>query len=80
MRVRFGRGKTEYGSGVSITLTGDEVARAIITYLVARDVTVFGPRTVRVNGELCKKGHVYVDPSGSVIAHGRHFSGDGNYD
>jgi len=53
-------------NGVSIQLTGDEVAIAIDAYLVARGVNVSGPRTVLVNGRLCERGEVYVDPSGSV--------------
>jgi hypothetical protein len=53
-------------NGVSIQLTGDEVAIAIDAYLVARGVNVSGPRTVLVNGRLCELGEVYVDPSGSV--------------
>ena len=35
MNVQFGKGKTEYGTGVQIDLTGDEVATAISAYLVA---------------------------------------------
>lgn len=57
--------------GVMIKLTGDEVAHAIDVYLVAMDVCVRGPRTVRVNGKLCQKGRVYVDPSGFVIHKGK---------
>lgn len=52
--------------GITIELTGDEVALAIDTYLKARGINVFGPRTVRVNGELCQEGTVHVDPSGKV--------------
>jgi hypothetical protein len=70
MDVRFGEGASIYGTGVEIQLTGDEVATAIDAYLVAHGVHVEGPRTVRVNGELCESGQVYVDPRGSVIANG----------
>ncbi len=56
-----------FGRGVSIELNGDEVATAIDAYLKAHRVHVSGPRTVTVNGELCERGRVYVDPSGFVI-------------
>ena len=61
--------------GVDIELTGNEVATAIDAYLVARGVIVRGPRTIRVNGELCETGSVYVDPSGKVIDNGTEYSG-----
>lgn len=78
MRVKYGNGPTEYGSGVDIELTGDEVATAIFAFLVAHGVHVDGPRTVTVNGELCETGRVYVDPIGFVIdAEGQKFSGKG---
>lgn len=80
MEVRYGDGKTEYGPGVSIELTGDEVATAIDAYLVAHGVYVSGPRTISVNGDLCDDGQVYVDPSGFVIANGKRFSGRGQED
>lgn len=79
MIVKRGKGRTEYGPGVHIELTGDEVATAIDAYLVAHDVHVSGPRTITVNGGLCKSGHVYVDPSGFVInAAGKKLFGRGN--
>lgn len=52
--------------GAVVELSGDEVATAIDAYLVARSVYVGGPRTVTVNGELCREGRVFVDPSGSA--------------
>ena len=61
--------------GVDIELTGNEVATAIDAYLVAHGVIVRGPRTIRVNGELCERGSVYVDPSGKVIDNGEEYSG-----
>lgn len=77
MRVARGRGKTQYGPGVDIDLTGDEVATAIDAYLVAHGVHIRGARTITVNGELCECGNIYVDPSGFVIANGEKFAGDG---
>lgn len=79
MIVKHGEGRTEYGPGVSIELTGDEVAVAIDAYLVAHGIYVSGPRTVTVNGELCDCGRVYIDPSGYVItADGKRISGRGH--
>ena len=78
MNVKYGKGSTAYGPGVSISLTSEEVATAIHAWLVAHNVYISGPRTTRVNGELCDYGHVYVDPSGFVISDGEKFSGRGN--
>lgn len=78
MNIQFGKGKTEYGTGVQIDLTGDEVATAIDAYLVAHGIIVDGARTIRVNGELCRQGQIYVDPSGRVIANGEGWSGRGH--
>jgi hypothetical protein len=80
MEVKYGDGTTMGGPGVSIELTGDEVATAIDAYLVAYGVHISGPRTVTVNGELCREGHVYVDPSGAVFADGQRFPGHGRGD
>ena len=77
MDVRRGEGTTEYGPGVSIDLTGDEVATAIAAYLVAHNIHVSGARTITVNGELCEVGRVYVDPSGFVIVDGQKIDGRG---
>lgn len=77
MQTKYGNGKTEYGPGVQINLTGDEVAVAIRAYLVAHDVYVSGPHTITVNGDRCKGGSVYVDPSGFVIDSGTEFNGRG---
>jgi len=77
MKVRRGKGTTEYGPGVEIKLTGAEVATAIDAYLVAHGVFVSGARTITVNGKLCEKGRVYVDPGGFVIHNGAKMSGDG---
>lgn len=77
MDVNYGGGKTQYGPGVSIELTGDEVATAIDAYLVAHGVHISGPRTISVNGAMCEAGHVYVDPSGFVVADGKRLAGRG---
>jgi hypothetical protein len=77
MEVRYGNGTTKFGPGVSIDLTGEEVARAISAYLVAMGVSIRGARTISVNGELCQTGHVYVDPEGFVIFNGQQFVGRG---
>lgn len=77
MEITYGKGATKYGPGVSINLSGDEVSTAISAYLVAHEVHVDGPRTITVNGELCSSGHIYVDPSGRVIAEGVEISGRG---
>ena len=77
MNVDYGEGKTEYGPGVQIVLSGDEVATAIDAYLVSQNICVSGPRTIFVNGGLIGSGQVYVDPSGFVIHKGEKFSGRG---
>jgi len=77
MHIKPGRGTTEFGPGVSISLSGTEVALAVSSWLVGQDIHIQGPRTITVNGELCEEGHVYVDPSGFVIAAGKEFSGRG---
>lgn len=77
MIIQHGTGSTEFGPGVRIELTGDDVATAIDAWLVAHDVHVSGPRTITVNGALCEQGEVYVDPSGFVITDGRKLSGRG---
>lgn len=80
MKVKHGKGKSQFGPGVSIKLTGDEVATAIHTYLVAHGIYISGPATVTVNGDLCVDGHVYVDPSGFVMSDGKRFNGCGTID
>ena len=80
MNIRYGRGTSEYGPGVDIFLTGDEVATAIAAYLTARDVNISGPATTRVNDTLCEIGNVYVDPSGFVVHRGNKISGRGRND
>lgn len=77
MKVKFGNGKTRFGPGVQITLTGNEVAIAIYAYLTAHDIHINGPATITVNGELCEFGGVYVDPNGKVVAKGKGWNGNG---
>jgi len=78
MNIDYGKGPTEYGPGVEISLTGDEIATAIDAYLVAHGVYVSGPRTITVSDELIDYGEVYVDPSGFVIDDGKKISGRGD--
>ena len=80
MKVKHGNGKTEYGPGVEIKLTGSEVAVAIDAYLVSHGIHVNGPRTITVNGKLCDKGRIYVDPVGTVMYNGKRFKGRGGID
>lgn len=80
MEVKFGAGKTQYGPGVEVNLTGDEVAVAIDAYLVSHGVIVRGSRTITVNGELCEAGRIYVDPSGFVMHEGQRLNGSGRTD
>ncbi len=75
MIVEPGKGTTKYGTGILINLTGDEVATAIDAYLVCHGVITNGPRTVKINGELCDDAYVYVNPAGSIIHEGTYISG-----
>lgn len=77
MKICHGKGTTIYGPGVSIHLSGDEVALAIEAFLVAHGIYVSGPRTTSVNDALCDHGHVYVDPSGFVIYKDEKIDGKG---
>jgi len=70
MKIKKGSGKSEYGPGINIELTGEEVATAILAWLTAHNVHIDGARTIRVNGEFCKVGSIYVDPSGFVAYKG----------
>jgi len=80
INVTYGKGTTKFGPGIQIDLTGVDVANAIFAYLVAHDINIFGPATINVNGELIKKGSVYVDPSGEVIAKGIKYNGRGTFE
>lgn len=77
MNIQYGDGKTEYGPGVQIDLTGEEVAIAIYAYLMAHNVVIDGPAIILVNGSLIKRGEMYVDPDGRVIYNGNLWSGKG---
>ena len=77
MRIKYGNGKTGFGHGVEIVLTGGEVAIAIDNYLYCKGVFIDGARTITVNAGLCESGKVYVDPSGSVVAKGKILRGRG---
>jgi hypothetical protein len=77
MNIQIGNGKTEFGPGVQIDLTGDEIATAVYAFLMSHNVIISGAATIRVNGELIENGEMYVDPSGYVIADGTKYSGRG---
>jgi len=76
MKITYGK-RNPLGTGVKISLTGNEVALAIDSWLMANDVRIFGPRSILINGEIGPCGFVYVDPLGFVISHGEEFSGRG---
>jgi hypothetical protein len=76
MKVKYGNGRTEYGPGVDIEMTGNDVVLAIYAYLTAHNIHISGAATITVNGKLCKYGNVYVDPSGFVVAKGKKFNGN----
>lgn len=75
MRIKKGKGTTEFGKGINIKLTGSEIATAIYTYLTAHDVHIQGAATIRINDELIAKGSVYIDPSGYVVSNGKKYNG-----
>lgn len=65
MKIDLGAA-TKYGQGVHIELSRDEVAMAIDAWVASQGVTIRGPRTITVGGKLCRRGKIYVDPSGEV--------------
>jgi len=77
VKIKYGKRRRGYYPGVVIDMDGDEVATAIDAYLTAHGVHISGPRTVRVNGEFCESGRIFVDPSGFVVARGKRFDGGG---
>lgn len=80
MQIKFGEVASQYGPGVAVELTGDELATAIDLYLYSQGVCVNGPRTTTVNGQMCQSARVYVDPSGDVMANGTRYNGNGRID
>jgi hypothetical protein len=54
MEIKKGKGSSEFGPGVEINLSGNELATAIDAYLVAHGIIVVGPRTIR-NCELSER-------------------------
>ena len=80
MNIKYGDGKTRFGPGVTIGLSGDEVATAIDSWLVAHGTHIRGPRTITVNGALIEDGNIYVDPSGFVVSDGEKYRGCGPVD
>lgn len=77
IEIDYGDGPTKYGPGVQIDMDGDELAKAIDLWLHAQGFTVRGPRTIRVNGELCESASCYVDPSAFVVFDGEKYPGSG---
>ena len=77
MKIRYGDGLTKYGPGITINLSGSEVATAIDAFLVAHGIAVRGPRTISVNEDLCRVGEIYVDPSGFIVSDGVKWDGRG---
>jgi hypothetical protein len=75
MRIKTGKGKTKFGTGIEIILTGEEIAIAIESYLVSHNIIIEGARTITVNNALCEYGRIYIDLSGFIIAKGKEYSG-----
>lgn len=79
MTIKHGKGTTQYGPGVEITLDANELALAIYAYLTARDTHISGARTILIDDSLVgdREIKVYVDPSGKVIKKGKVWYGEG---
>lgn len=75
MIIKKGDGKSKYGAGIDIKLSGEEIALAIDSYLYSHGIYIEGAATIRVNNDFCKFGSVYVDPSGNIIYKGKRISG-----
>ncbi len=71
MVISNGNGNTEYGMGISISLSSEQVCQALIKYIDELGVKIDGPRTITVNGKLVIGANIYVDPSGTISMHGR---------
>lgn len=79
VEVKYGNGKTEYGPGVLITFDANDICRFIISALEERyGITIGGPRTIKIGGELIQgDGSIYVDSSGSAVCGDLLYSGRG---
>lgn len=75
MKIDKGKGTSEFGTGINIEMSGEELAHAVSTYVHSRGIHIDGSRTITVNGELCESASIYVDPCGSLIIDGRKISG-----
>ncbi len=68
MKIKKGKGTSEFGKGVEIKLSAKDVCLAIEAYLVTKNIHYSGSRTMTINGELIKKGSVYIDPAATLVA------------
>jgi hypothetical protein len=75
MNISMVSSKEPASTAIRIHLDSDEVAIAIAAYLVAHNVIIKGPHTIRVNNELIEQGSIYIDPSGLVVFNGTTFTG-----
>lgn len=50
MEIKYGEGTSEYGPGVDIVLSGDELAKAIFDYIKSQGAIIEGSMTARANG------------------------------
>ncbi len=79
MDIKYGRYPGEFGPGIEIELTGNELAQAIETWLMAQGVLITGARTTTVNdGDPCGSARVFVDPGGFITTAGQRISGRGH--
>ena len=70
MNISYGNGPTQYGPGVSIEMTGEDVALAISAYLVAHGIHISGatPMADKVIGFLGVKIAVRADmPANAMV-------------
>ena len=68
---------TKFVTCIQIELSRSEVAMAIDAWVASQGVTIRGPRTITVGGKLCRRGRIYVDPSGEVSTKTHVISGRG---
>lgn len=80
MKIDYGSGKTEFGPGVQIDLSGTDLYYAIFAYLTSKKVIISGPVTVKINEQLLTEttASIYVDPSGFVRRKSKEYSGRGS--